>query len=91
MHIDVARDRHSLLLRELAEQPGGPGQQGEAAQQLDRQAEVGERGAADARAVERQPAAEHLLVHPADRLEQPQVRPAQVLFRGDPEDRKSVV
>ena len=55
------------------------GQQGEAAQQLDRQAEVGERGAADARAIEREPAAEHLLVHPADRLEQPQVRTAQPL------------
>ena len=29
-------------------------------------------------------AAEHLLVHPADRLEQPQVRPAQALLVGDP-------
>jgi hypothetical protein len=39
----------AALLGELAEQPGRPGQQREAAQQLDRQPEVGEARAADAR------------------------------------------
>ena len=81
--VDVHADRAAALLGDLAEQPGRAGQQREAAQQLDGQAEVGQRGAADAGAVERQPAAEHLLVHAADRLEQPQVRPAQALLLGD--------
>ena len=68
-------DRVAQLLGELPDQPGGAGQQREAAQQLQRQAEVGQRGAADAGAVERQRLPEHLRVHPADRGEQRQVRP----------------
>ena len=80
VQVDVHAERAAALLGELAEQAGRPGQQGEAAQQLDRQAEVGERGAADAGAVERQGPAEHLRVDPADRLEQPQVRAAQALL-----------
>ena len=86
--VGVHADRAAALLGDLAEQPGGPGQQREAAQQLDRQAEVGQRGAADTGAVERQPAAEHLLVDAADRLEQPQVRPAQALLLGDPDQHR---
>ena len=82
--VDVHADRAAPLLGDLAEQPGGAGQQGEAAQQLDGQPEVGQRGAADAGAVERQRPAEHLLVDAADRLEQPQVRAAQALLLGDP-------
>ena len=78
--VDLHADRAASFLGELAEQPGRAGQQGEAAQQLDRQAEVGQRRAADPGAVERQPAAEHLLVDPADGLEQGQVRPAQALL-----------
>ena len=53
--VDVHADRPAPLLGELAEQPGGAGQQREPAQQLDRQAEVGQRRAADPGAVERQP------------------------------------
>jgi hypothetical protein len=83
VHVNVVRDRHPLLLGELAEQARGPGQQREAAQHGERQAEVGEHRAAHARAVERQRPAEDLRVHPADRLEQPQVRAAHALFRGD--------
>jgi hypothetical protein len=81
--VRVHADRAAALLGDLPEQAGRPGQQGEAAQQLHGQAEVGQRGAADAGAVEREPAAEHLLVHPADGLEQPQVRPVQPLLLGD--------
>ena len=83
--VDVHADRAAALLGELPEQAGRAGEQGEPAQQLDRQAQVGERGAAYPGAVERQPAAEHLLVDPADRLEQSQVRPAQPLLLGDPQ------
>ncbi len=64
-------------------QPGRPGQQREAAQHGQRQAEVGEHRAADAGPVERQRPAEHLRVDPADRLEQPQVRATHALFGGD--------
>ena len=88
--VDVHADRAAALLGELAEQAGRAGQQREAAQQLDRQAEVGQRGAADAGAVERQRPAEHLLVHPADRLEQPQVRAAQALLLGDARSARGV-
>ena len=56
--VDLQAEAGAALLGELAEQPGGAGQQREAAQQLDRQAEVGEGRAADAGAVERQRAAE---------------------------------
>ena len=83
MHVDVVRDRHPLLLRELAEQARGPGEQCEAAQHGERQAEVGEHRAAHARAVERQRPSEDLRVHPANRLEQLQVRAAHALFRSD--------
>ena len=81
--VDVHADRAAALLGDLPEQAGGAGQQREAAQQLDGQAEVGQRGAADAGAVQREPPTEHLLVHAADRLEQPQVRAAQALLLGD--------
>ena len=81
--VGVHGDRAATLLGDLPEQPGRPGQQCEAAQHLDRQAEVRERRPAHAGAVERQPAAEHLLVHAADRLEEPQVRSPQALLLGD--------
>ena len=80
---DVVGDRVPQLLGQLADQPRGPGQQREAAQQLQRQVEVGERGAADAGAVERQRLPEHLRVHPADRLEQREVRTELPLLAGD--------
>ena len=90
--VDVHADRAATLLGQLSEQSGRPSEEGEPAQQLDRQAEVGEGGAAYPRAVEREPAAEHLLVDPADRLEQAQVRPAQPLLLGDPQqDRRTRV
>ena len=57
---DVVGHRVPELLGQLADQPGGAGQQREPAQQLQRQAEVGERRTAHARAVEREPLAEHL-------------------------------
>ena len=81
--VDVHADRAAPLLGELAEQAGGPGEQREPAQHLDREAEVGQGRTAHAGAVERQAPAEHLLVHPADRLEEPQVRAAQALLLGD--------
>ena len=86
--VDVHRDRPAPLLGELAEQAGGPGQQRDAAQQLHRQPEVGERGAADARPVERQRPAEHVRVHPPDRLVQPEVVAAQALLLGDAEQHR---
>ena len=49
-------------------------------------AQVGQGGAADAGAVERQRASEHLGVDVTDRLEQPQVRAAQALLVGDPDE-----
>ena len=83
MHVNVVRDRHPLLLRELAEQARGPGEQREAAQHGERQPEVGEHRAAHARAVERQRPAKDLRVHPTDRFEQLQVWAAHAFFRGD--------
>ena len=68
--IDLHADRVPPLLGQLAQQPGGAGQQGEAAQQLDRQTEVGQRRPADPGAVQRQPATENLIMDTADRLEQ---------------------
>src|SRR5580698_6333923 len=81
VHVDVVRDRRALLLGQLAEESRGAGEQGEAAQQLERQAEVGEHGAAGARAVERQRPAEDLRMDPANRLEQSQVRAADLVHR----------
>src|SRR5215831_7576391 len=78
--VDLVRDGRALLLGQLTEQPRGPGEQRETAQQLQRQAEVGEHGAAGARAVQRQRPAQNLRVDPADRLEQPQVRAVQALL-----------
>src|SRR5580704_19778356 len=72
VHVDVVRDRHPLLLRQLAEEPGRPREQRETAQQGERQAEVGEDRAAHPGAVERQGPAEYLRVDAADRLEQAQ-------------------
>src|SRR3954452_2807959 len=69
--VGIHADRTAALLRDLTEEAGRAGEQGEATQQLDRQAEVGERRAADTRPVEGQLPAEDLLVRPADRLEQP--------------------
>jgi hypothetical protein len=83
VHVDVVRDRRALLLGELAEEPASACEQREPAQQAERQGEVGEHGAADARPVERQRPAEYLRVHPADRLEQPQVRAARALLGRD--------
>ena len=47
--VGLHADRPAALLGDLPEQAGRPGQQREPAQQLDRQAEVGQRRAADAR------------------------------------------
>ena len=81
--VGLHADRPPALLGELPEQPGRAGQEREAPEQLDRQPQVGQGRAADPGAVERQPPAQHLLVDPADRLEQPQVRTAQPLLLGD--------
>src|SRR5580693_8782683 len=89
VHVDVVRYRHALLLGQLAEESRGAGEQGEAAQQLERQAEVGEHGAAGTRAVERQRPAEDLRVDPANRLEQSQVRAAEPLFFCDLDEHRS--
>src|ERR1700722_8280130 len=83
MHVDVVRERRALFLGQLAEEPARPREQREPAQHGERQAEVGEHRAADARPVERQGPAEYLRVHPADRLEQPQVRAPRALLGGD--------
>src|SRR4051812_11120597 len=64
---DLVGDRVAQFLGELPDESGGAREQGEAAEQLQGQAQVGERGAADPGAVERQRLAEHLRVHLADR------------------------
>src|SRR3954451_17572987 len=81
--VGVHPDRTTCFLRELPEQAGGPGEQGEPAQELDRQAQVRERGTTDPRAVQRQPAAQHPLVGAADRFEQGEVRAFEALLPGD--------
>jgi hypothetical protein len=81
--VGIHADRPPTLLRDLAEEPGGAGEQGEATEQLDRQAEVGERSPTDTGAVERELPAEDLLVGAADRLEQPEVGAAQAFLVGD--------
>src|SRR5215218_1185669 len=78
--VDVHADRSPALLGQLTEQTGGSGQQREAAQQLNRQAEIGQRRTADTSPVQGQPTAQNLIMDPPDRLEQPQVRPAQALL-----------
>src|SRR5687768_15363591 len=83
---DVVRDRVAQLLRELPDQAGRAGQQREAAQELQRQVQVRERGTAHAGTVERQGFPEHPGVHPPDRGEQRQVRPEQVLLARDLEE-----
>src|ERR1700729_1659043 len=64
-HVHVHGGGAALLLGYLAEQPRGPDQQREAAQQRGREAKVGECGPAGPRAVKRQGAAELLGMHPA--------------------------
>ena len=63
----------ALLLGELAQQAGGPGEQRDPTQHGERDADVGEGGATDARAVEGQVPSEDLFVDPADRAEEAQV------------------
>src|ERR1019366_7756616 len=84
----VHADRLALLLGQVTQQASRPGEQREPAQQVDGEAEVGQGRAAGARAVERQGAAEDLRVDPADRLEQLQVRAAQSLLLGDPDQHR---
>src|ERR687898_2765213 len=62
--IDGHADRSAAFLGQLTEQAGSPGQQGESAQQLDRQAEIRQRGAADNRPGPRQPATQKLIMDP---------------------------
>ena len=78
--VDIHADRPALLLGQLSQQAGRAGEQGGAAQQVDRQPEVGKGGATYSGAVQRQPAAQDLIMDPADRLEQPQVRAAEALL-----------
>jgi hypothetical protein len=85
--VHVHADRSSQFLGQVAQQPGGPGQQGEPAQELGRQAQICERGTARTGAVKRQRAAKDLRVYPADRLEQAQMRPAQPLLVCDRQQR----
>src|SRR3954447_24087143 len=81
--VGVHPDRTPALLRDLSEQSCGASEQGEPTKQLDGQAQVGERCAADTGAVERKRAAEDLRVSPTDRLEEPQVRATLALLVGD--------
>ncbi|GAB3976251.1 hypothetical protein GCM10027615_45550 [Plantactinospora veratri] len=67
--VDLHPDAGAAFLGQVAQQPGGPGQQREAAQQLRRQPEVGQGGAADPGTVQRQGTTEHPGMDPADRLE----------------------
>src|SRR5215470_11922011 len=73
----------ALLFGDMAEQPGRPGEQRESSKQIGWQAKVGERGAACSCAIKRKSSSEHLRMHPADRLEQPQVRTAQAFGLSD--------
>src|SRR4051794_37518284 len=82
--VGVHPNRTPALLRDLPEQAGGAREQREPSQQLDGQAQVGERGAADTGAVERERAAEDLLMGSSDGLEEPQVRAPEALLLGDP-------
>ncbi len=70
----------------MTEQTGGAGEQGEAAQDLDGKAKIGQRGSADPGTVERQGAAEDRGVDAADGLEQPQVGAPQALSCRDAQD-----
>jgi hypothetical protein len=72
----------------VAEQAGGPGQQRESAQHLDRQAEIGESGAADSGAVERQLLSQDARMDPPDRLEQGEVRAVHPFLGGDPQQHR---
>src|SRR5690348_5582523 len=72
----------------MPEQPGRAREQRHPAQQLRRQAEIGERRAPHPRAIQRQRATQYLTMHPANRLEQPQVRPPQPLMLGNRDDHR---
>src|SRR6185312_9722079 len=72
--VEVEADRSARFLGEVAEQTRGAGKQRDAAHGLDREAEVGQRRAADASTVERQRSAEYLRMHAPDGFEQREVR-----------------
>src|SRR4051812_8732772 len=79
--------RYLLMVSAPRSGAGGAGQQRESPQQVHGQAEVGEGGAADPGAVQRQGAVQHLWVDASDGLEQPQVRALEsFLLRDRQED-----
>src|SRR5260370_8510887 len=82
--VNVHANGAPLLLGQVAEQAGGAGEEGEAAQQVRGQAKVGEGCAAGSGAVERQPAAGHLGVHPANPLAYPPAPPPPPSCPADP-------
>src|SRR5215510_4017424 len=71
------------LLGDVADEARGSGEQRESSKQIGWQAKIGERGAAGSCAIERKSSPEHLRMYPADRFEEPQVRPAQAFGLGD--------
>ena len=81
-------DRAAHLLGQVPDESGRPGQQREAAQDLDGEAEVAQDGAAGAGAVEGKRPAEQLRVDPPDRLEQRQVRSEQPFLVRDPQQHR---
>src|SRR5689334_8639327 len=76
-------DRLLRLLDEMRDQAGGAGDQHDAACARRWQPEVDQRGAARARAVDRQVPARALLVHQRNLLEQTKVRAEQTVLRRD--------
>src|SRR4051794_41318804 len=79
-------DRIADLLGEVPEQPGAAGQQHHAAEQRQRDADVGQRRAARTGAVEGQSLAEDPRRASTDRLEQRQVRAELALAPGELEE-----
>ena len=88
-HVDVVGDRVGDLLGEVPEQAGAAGEQGDAANHTARHVDVGEHGAAHAGAVERQRLAEDLLVSPADRREQLEMRAEAAVVAGELRQRRA--
>src|SRR5262245_47995198 len=86
--VDGLASRVAHFLSQVAEQPGGPREQGKPAEQVRREPEVSQRGPADPRPVQRQRAANDGRMHAADRGEQLQVRAQYLRFGSDPEDHR---
>jgi hypothetical protein len=77
--VDGGGNRRAELLRQMSEQPRRSSKQRHPAKQLGWQANVGERSAPHPCAIERERAAKYLRMYSANRLEEPQMWPAQPL------------